>query len=80
MGGIPDRDRAFPKPFLIESDGDGAYRLVLRVGHYNSQNYPVVTKTVVEERFATTGEARAFARDQFAANAGEFALPPRNVK
>ena len=80
MSGPPDRQRAFPKPFLIEEDGEGGFRLTIRSGRYNSQNYPVVTSTVVEEKFASTAEARNFAKSNFAAAAGEFVFPPRSVK
>ena len=59
MSGPADHDRSLPKPFLIEADGDGAFRLTLRQGRFNSQNYPVVTATVVEETFATAAAARA---------------------
>ena len=75
MGGTPDRSREFPKPFLIETDGEGAYSLTLRTGRYNSQNYPVITSTRVEATFPTTAAARAYAKENFAANAGEFEFP-----
>ena len=80
MNGSDARNRDFPKPFLIESDGDGGFRLTLRTARYNSQNYPVVTSTVIDERFATTAAARAFAKTRFAATSGEFVLPPRAAK
>ena len=80
MSGPPDCQRAFPKPFLIEPDGEGAFRLTIRTGRYNSQNYPVITSTVVEERFPSTAAARNFAKSHFAAAAGEFVFPPRSVK
>jgi hypothetical protein len=80
MSGNPDRDRAFPKPFLIEKDGDGAFRLTLRTGRYNSQNYPIVTSTLVDEKFNTAAAARTFARTNFAAGTGEFAVPRRSAK
>lgn len=77
MGEVTDRDRTMPKPFLIEADGGGAFRLVLRAGRYNSQNYPVITSTPVDETFHSTAAARAYAKDHFSAVAGEFELPPR---
>ena len=80
MTGTPDNDRKLPKPYLIEADGEGGYRLTLRSSHYNSQNYPVVTKTVVDETFRTTGAARAFAKSEFSAIDGEFVLPRRATK
>lgn len=80
MGGTPDRDRALPKPFLIEADGDGGFRLALREVRFNSQNYPVVTATRVDETFPSTAAARAYAKSHFAAMAGDFEFPPRAAK
>ena len=80
MAGRPDRDRTFPKPFLIEADGDGGFRLALREFHYNSQNYPVVKATRVEETFHSTAAARAYAKDHYSAVAGDFEFPPRAAK
>jgi hypothetical protein len=80
MSGPADHDRSLPKPFLIEADGEGAFRLTLRQGRFNSQNYPVVTATVIEERFATAAAARAYAKTHYAATTGEFSVPPRKAK
>ena len=74
MSGVPDRDRVAAKPFLITREADGSYRLTLRETRYNSQNYPVVAETRVEESFKSTAAARAFARERYGAVAGEFAL------
>jgi hypothetical protein len=79
MSGSNDHNREALKPFLIEAEGDG-FRLVVRTCRYNSQNYPIVTETRIEERFASTAAARAFASDNFAAATGEFTLPPRRAK
>lgn len=80
MAGPPDRDRNPPKPFLIEVDGDGGYSLTLRSARFNSQNYPVVTSTRVEATFASTSAARAYAKSNFDAVAGEFEFPSRSMK
>ena len=77
MSGFPDHDRAALRPFLISVDDSGDYRLTLRETRFNSQNYPVVTLTTVEETFRTSAEARAYAKAQYGAATGEFALPPR---
>ena len=73
MSGVPDNDRAKARPFLIAKDGDGAYRLTVRETRYNSQNFPVVTATMVEESFASPSAARAYAKTRYGAVAGEFA-------
>ena len=61
------------KPFLIAKDDDGDVRLTVRETRYNSQGYPLVTTTIVEERFKTATAARAHAREHFGAEAGQFA-------
>ena len=74
MSGAPDHDRAINKPFLIAKEDDGSYRLTVRETRYNSQNYPIVTAKPVPERFDTTAKARAYAKEHFGAETGEFAL------
>ena len=61
------------KPFLIKKDEDGNFRLTVRDIHYNSQGYPIVTSTLQAEFFKTATTARTFAKDNFKAQAGQFA-------
>lgn len=68
-----DNPRSAIKPFLIQNDDDGKFRLTVRTTHYNSWNYPIVNSSVVEESFATAGAARAHAKEHFGAQAGQFA-------
>ena len=65
--------REIPKPFLILKDEAGDYRLTVREVRYNSQNYPLVTATEVDESFKTATAARAHATALFGAEAGQFA-------
>lgn len=65
--------REIPKPYLIEKDGDGRYRMSIRAVRYNSQGYPLVTSTALEESFRTVNAARAHAREHYGAEAGQFA-------
>ena len=74
MSGAPDHDRAAVKPFLIDRDDAGGYRLTIRETRYNSQNYPVLTSKRVEESFGSTAAARAYAAEHFGAVAGEFSV------
>jgi hypothetical protein len=74
MSGAPDNDRASTRPFLIQKGDEGDYRLYLRETRYNSQNYPIVTATPVDETFKTTAAARAYAKANFGAVAGDFAM------
>jgi hypothetical protein len=70
---MDDHDRRRAKPFLIEKEAEGAFRLTVRETRFNSQNYPIVTATHVGESFRTTAQARAYAKEHFGAQAGEFA-------
>jgi hypothetical protein len=74
VSGSPDHDRVAAKPFLIARDQAGGFRLYVRETRYNSQNYPVVRSTQIEESFPTTASARAYAREHFGAVAGEFTI------
>jgi hypothetical protein len=70
---MKDHDRSRAAPFLIERRSEGDYRLTVRETRYNSQNYPIVTATPVAESFSSAAAARAYAKAQFGAVAGEFA-------
>ncbi|MBD3761607.1 MAG: hypothetical protein IE929_12735 [Rhizorhabdus sp.] len=61
------------KPFLITKDENGAFRLTVRRTWFNSQNYPLVDSKLQEEVFKTMTAARAFAREHFGAEAGQYA-------
>ncbi len=61
------------KPFLISKSEDGSFRLTIRDTHYNSLGYPIVKSSLHEEIFATAALAKAYARDNFGAKAGEYA-------
>ena len=61
------------RPFLINKDEDGNFRLTVRTTRYNSQGYPLITATLQDEPFKTAAAAKAFARDNFNAKAGEYA-------
>jgi hypothetical protein len=61
-----------PKPFLITKDADGQVRLTLREVRHNSQGYPWVFPTLVEQSFDTIVAARKYASEQFGAKPGEF--------
>lgn len=65
--------KAQVRPYLIARDAEGAVRLTIRETYYNSQNYPIVTSTLHGETFPTTTAARAYAKEHFGAEAGQFA-------
>ncbi|RZI54788.1 MAG: hypothetical protein EOP12_01045 [Pseudomonas sp.] len=60
------------RPFLINKDADGNVRLTVRTTRYNSQGYPLVDAALQEEVFKTANAARAFARENFSAQPGEY--------
>ena len=62
-----------PKPFLIAKDQEGEVRLTVRETRYNSQGYPWIFETLVEQCFKTAAAAKAYAVDQLGAKAGQFA-------
>lgn len=65
--------REIPKPYLIRKAEDGRYHLTVRTVRFNSQGYPLVTATPVEETFKSAMAARAFAREHYGAEAGQYA-------
>ena len=73
MNGTRAMSREIPKPFLILKDEEGRYRLTLREVRYNSQNYPLVTATAIDESFKSATAARAHAKEYYGAEPGQFA-------
>jgi hypothetical protein len=73
MGGRPDNDRKATKPFLIEKQEEGGVRLTIRETRYNGQGYPIVTSTRLEAEFPTAAAARTHAKENYGAQAGDFA-------
>jgi hypothetical protein len=60
-------------PFLIAKDEDDQFRITVRHTRLNSQSYPIVTSTLQPETFKTATAARAFAKRELGAEAGQFA-------
>jgi hypothetical protein len=61
------------RPFLIAKDEEGAFRITVRETRLNSQRYPIVTSTLQPEVFKTATAARAYAKANLGAEAGQFA-------
>ncbi len=55
------------KPYLIAKDAEGAVRITVRETRYNSQGYPLVSETLVEQAFKTATAARSHAKEHFGA-------------
>lgn len=62
------------RPFLINKDEAGNFRLTVRDTRFNSQGYPIVTAHLQDDLFKTAAAAKAFARDNFRAEAGQYAM------
>ena len=60
-------------PFLIAKDAEGQFRITIRDTRFNSQHYPIVTSTLQPETFKSAMAARAYARQELGAEAGQFA-------
>ena len=63
--------RIATRPYLI-TKSESSYSLTVRETRYNSQGYPLVSETLCPESFKTANAARAFAKEQFGAEAGQF--------
>ena len=62
------------RPFLINKDVEGNFRLTVRDTRYNSQGYPLVTAVMQDALFETVAAARSYARTHFKAIAGQYEL------
>jgi hypothetical protein len=60
------------KPYLINQDEDGVFRITVRETRFNSQNYPLVTTTILDGGFPSAFKARAYLRENYGAQATEI--------
>ena len=65
--------RDIPAPFLIAKQDDGDFHLTVRKTRYNSWGYPLTDSEAVDESFKTAAAARAYAKEHYGAEAGQFA-------
>ncbi|WBH15877.1 hypothetical protein [Sphingomonas radiodurans] len=65
--------RTLVAPFLIAKDAEGQFRITIRDTRFNSQSYPIVTSILQPELFKSATAARAHAKQQLGAEAGQFA-------
>lgn len=61
------------RPYLIARDEADNFRITIRETRYNSQGYPLVKTTLIDETFKTATAARNHAKEHFGAEAGQFA-------
>ncbi|WP_088309698.1 hypothetical protein [Novosphingobium sp. B 225] len=62
------------RPFLINQDVEGNFRLTVRDIRYNSQGYPLVSGVMQAECFKTAAAAKTWARTNFNAKAGQYSM------
>ena len=68
-----DVSREPVRPFLITKDEEGVFRPTIQDTRYNSQGYPIVTSNLLIETFKTVNDVRAFAQENYDAEAGQYA-------
>ncbi|MGE0773842.1 MAG: hypothetical protein AB7L36_02225 [Sphingomonadaceae bacterium] len=60
-----EMSKAAVRPYLVSKDAEGRFRVTIRRTRFNSQNYPLVTATLIEESFATATAARNYLRAEY---------------
>ncbi len=70
---MPNLANVSLRPFLVAKAEDGSFRLTVRTTRFNSRGYPLVDSVLEEQLFKTAAAAKAFARDNFNAQPGEYA-------
>ena len=60
------------KPFLIAKGEPGQFHLTIRDTRHNSQGYPWVVATQVDQTFKSAAAARAHAAEEYGALPGQF--------
>jgi len=65
--------RTAVRPYLVAKDEEGRFRVTVRVTRFNSQGYPLVTSTLLDEHFATATLARNHVYTQYRATAADIA-------
>ena len=65
--------RVATRPYLVAKDEAGRFRVTVRSTRLNSQGYPLVTSTLLDETFATATAARSFVRAEYRGEAADIA-------
>lgn len=53
------------RPYLVAKDAEGSFRITIRNTRFNSQGYPLVSATMLDERFPTATAAKAHVRAEY---------------
>lgn len=65
--------RVAVRPYLVAKDAEGTFRITVRTTRLNSQGYPLVTSTMLDDSFTTATAARKYVREQFRAETTDIA-------
>ncbi len=65
--------RVATRPYLVSKDEDGRFRVTVRETRLNSQGYPLVKSTLLDETFPTATTARAYVKAEFKGEAADIA-------
>jgi hypothetical protein len=66
--------RIATRPYLVAKDADGQVRITVRATRFNSQGYPLVTSTMLDNVFPTISAARTYVREELRGEATDIAL------
>jgi hypothetical protein len=65
--------RVATRPYLVNKDEEGRFRVTVRHTRLNSQGYPLVTSTLLDQTFPTATSARTFVKQEYRAEASDIA-------
>lgn len=66
--------REIVRPYLVQKDEEGVYRVTVRTTRFNSQGYPLVSSELLDDAFKTQTAAKTFVREQYRAEPGDIAI------
>ncbi|MDB5663171.1 MAG: hypothetical protein JWM38_1239 [Sphingomonas bacterium] len=65
--------RTVLRPYLVAKDAEGQFRVTIRSTRFNSQGYPLVTSTLLDDAFPTATAAKLYVREQLKGETGDIA-------
>ncbi|WP_174274151.1 hypothetical protein [Sphingomonas bacterium] len=65
--------RVAVRPYLVNKDEEGVFRITVRSTRFNSQGYPLVSTEMLGETFPTATKARTYLREHYRAEATDIA-------
>jgi hypothetical protein len=57
--------RVAVRPYLVAKDDEGSFRITIRRTRFNSQGYPLVVATLLDDRFPTAAAAKVHIRTEY---------------